>query len=58
MQLRLFDDWYKVLWKIVTHPTFKVAAALLAVAFSAWIVVQTQIDLQHDRVAVPVFGHK
>lgn len=59
MDLRIFFAWQRALWKIVTHPTFKVVAALALVALAAWIVVQTQADLHHDRTAVPLlFGQK
>ena len=60
MQPRIFGtDWQKTLWKIVTHPTSKVAATIVVVALSAWIVVQTQMELRHDRTALPLlFGHK
>lgn len=56
--LRIFGtDWQKTLWKIVTHPTFEVVAAILVVVLAAWIVVQTQMDLRHDRASLPLlFG--
>ncbi len=62
MQLRIpgHHQWQKTLCKIVTHPTFRVVAAIIVMALSAWIVVQTQMDLQHDRDAsIPLlFGQK
>lgn len=59
MNPRISGEWQKTLWKIVTNPTFEVLAAIVVVAFAAWIVVQTQIDLRHDRNPSPVlFGTK
>ena len=59
MHPRTSGDWQKTLWKIVTNPTFEVVAAVIVMAFAAWIVVQTQFDLRHDRDPAPVlFGSK
>lgn len=61
MQHRIFhhDAWLKMLCRIATHPTARVVAALALVALAAWIVVETQFDLRHDRAPIPLlFGQK
>ena len=40
----LATNWPKTLWKIVTNPVVEVAAAIVAVLFATWIVVQTDLD--------------
>jgi hypothetical protein len=53
------SQWQRVLWRILTNPMFEVVAAILVVALSAWIVVETQMDLRHDPHKLPLlFGQK
>ena len=53
------NEIQKVLWRILTNPTFEVVAAILVVLFAAWVVVETQMDLSHDRHKLPLlFGQK
>jgi ABC-type nickel/cobalt efflux system permease component RcnA len=53
------NGWHKTLWKILTNPTFEVVAAILVMLFAAWVVVETQADLRHDRHKLPLlFGQK
>ena len=53
------SEWHKTLWKILTNPMLEVVAALLVVAVAAWVVVETQMELRHDRHQLPlVFGQK
>ena len=55
----LVHDWQKTLWRILTNPMFEVLAALLAVAVAACVVVETQMELRHDRHKLPLlFGQK
>ena len=54
----LGSQWQKTFVRIVKNPTFEVLAAIVAVVFAVWIVVQTEIDLrQQQRAAIP-FGQK
>ena len=58
MQLKPIGTWHKALWKFVTNPTVEVVAAIAVVMLSAWVVVQTEVDLKgHHPFPVP-FGHK
>ena len=55
----LGSEWQKALWRLLTNPTFEVVAAILVVAVAACVVVETQMELRHDRSALPVlFGQK
>ncbi|HYC37618.1 MAG TPA: hypothetical protein VEC19_14425 [Usitatibacter sp.] len=47
------DDWQKALWRILTHPTFEVVAAIVVVAISTWIVVQAEVDLRNNPYPLP-----
>lgn len=59
MQLRTISgEFHRTLCKIVGNPTFKVILALIVVAFAAWIVVQTEIDLRHSGADPLVFAPK
>jgi hypothetical protein len=46
-------EWQKTLWKIVSNPAVEVLAAIVAVMFSAWIVVQTETE-HRNRNPFPV----
>ena len=49
----------KVLWRILTNPTFEVVAAILVVALATWVVVETQMELRDTRNGLPIlFGQK
>lgn len=53
------SEWQRILWRILTNPMFEVVVAILVVALSAWVVVETQMDLRHDRHKLPLlFGQK
>lgn len=55
MQLRTISgELHRTLCKIVGNPTFKVVLAIIVVAFAAWIVVQTEIDLRHSAHSSPL----
>lgn len=59
MVQRLQGEWQKVLWRILTHPTFEVVVAILAVLVAIWVLVDAQLELRHDRHAIPLlFGQK
>lgn len=59
MHLRTISgEFHRTLCKIVGNPTFKVILALIVVAFAAWIVVQTEIDLRHSTADPLVFAPK
>ena len=52
-------SWQKALWRIVTNPTVEVIAAIIVMVFAAWVVVETQADLRHDKHRLPLlFGQK
>ena len=40
----LGTNWSKTLWKIVKNPMVEVAAAIVAVLFATWVVVETELD--------------
>ena len=51
--------WQKALWKVLTNPTFEVVAVIVLMAVAACVVVETQMDLRHDRHRLPLlFGQK
>ena len=51
------NDWYKVLWRLVTTPAVEVIVAIVVVLLSAWIVVQTEAE--HRGTLFPLFlGHR
>jgi hypothetical protein len=50
--------WQKTLWKIVSNPTIEVVAAIVVVLFSAWFVVETEVDLRGPTHLPIPFGHK
>lgn len=59
MHLRsISGEFHRTLCKIVGNPTFKVILALIVVAFAAWIVVETEIDLRHSAGDPLVFAPK
>jgi ABC-type nickel/cobalt efflux system permease component RcnA len=43
------------LWKLLTHPTFEVIAAILLVLLAAWIIVDSEM-LSHGPHAPVLFG--
>ena len=58
MDTRIIGSWHKTFVRIVKNPTFEVLAAIVAVLFATWIVVQGEIELRQPlRTAVP-FGQK
>jgi hypothetical protein len=56
MQIHLFgNEWQKTIWKILRNPAFEVIAAIVAVLFATWLIVETETDLrQHTPFPVPV----
>jgi hypothetical protein len=44
MQIRLGNDWHKVLRKILCNPTLEVVAAIVLVLLAAWFVIQTEAE--------------
>ena len=54
MQGKLGTRWPKTLWKIVKNPTVEVVAAIVAVLFATWIVVQAELDMKRFARTVPV----
>ena len=55
----LGSEWQKALWRLLTNPTFEVVAAIVVMIVAACVVVDTQMDLRHDRQRLPfVFGQK
>jgi hypothetical protein len=60
MQSRIIgSQWQKTIARIVKNPTFEVLAAIVAVLFATWIVVQTEVDLRQNQRPGPVpFGQK
>ena len=56
MQEKLETRWPKTLWKIVKNPMVEVAAAIVAVLLSTWVVVQAELDMKRfaRSVAVPL----
>jgi ABC-type nickel/cobalt efflux system permease component RcnA len=53
------SELQKILWRILTNPMFEVVAAILVVLLAAWVVVETQADLRHDKHRLPLlFGSK
>ena len=55
----LGSAWQKALWKVLTNPMFEVVAAIVVMAVAACVVVETQMDLRHDRHKLPLlFGQK
>jgi hypothetical protein len=51
---QLGSEWQKTLWKILINPMFEVAAAVLVVSVAACVVVETQMELRHDRHRLPL----
>ena len=51
---QLGTEWQKVLWKILINPMFEVIAAILVVAVAACVVIETQMELRHDRQPLPL----
>lgn len=59
MQRFIGSGWQKILWKILTNPTFEVVAAILAVVLAVWFVVLTQMELRpHTHTGQILFGVK
>ena len=54
MQEKLGTRWPKTLWKIVKNPTVEIVAAIVAVLFSTWIVVQAELDMKRFARAIAV----
>jgi hypothetical protein len=50
----LVNTWPKTLWKIVTHPTVEVAAAIVAVLLAAWVVIQTEVETRPHKAPIVV----
>jgi hypothetical protein len=45
MHLRLDEiEWHKQVWKVMKNPAVEVLAAIVAVLFAAWIVVDTETE--------------
>ena len=51
---QLGNEWQKALWKILVNPMFEVIAVILVVAVAACVVLETQMELRHDRSKLPL----
>ena len=49
----LGTDWRNAFWKLVSNPAFEVVAAIVAVLFAAWVLVQTETERKHSLFPVP-----
>ena len=54
MQLKSIGIWQKALWKFVTNPMVEVVAAIAVVLLAAWMVIDSEAELRHQRSAFPV----
>ena len=59
MQPKSINTLQKALWKFVTNPTVEVVAVIAVVLLAAWIVVEAEVDLKHQRSPFPgPYGQK
>jgi ABC-type nickel/cobalt efflux system permease component RcnA len=57
MLLKFFGtEWRNAFWKLISNPAFEVVAAILAVLFAAWVLVQTETERKHSLFPVPSAG--
>ena len=56
MLLKTGNDWRNAFRKLVSNPAFEVVAAIVAVLFAAWVLVQTETERKHSLFPVPYAG--
>ncbi|HSN20517.1 MAG TPA: hypothetical protein VLS49_07565 [Usitatibacter sp.] len=57
MQIRLGNDWHKLLRKILRNPAVEVVAAIVVVLLAAWFVIQTEAERRATLFPL-FFGYK
>ena len=53
MQPTIGTNWQKVLWKIIRNPAIEVVAAIVAVLFATWLLVQSEAENRLSVFPVP-----
>lgn len=51
------NNWKQTFWKVVSHPTFEVAAVVVVVGAALWAMFNTQEIYRTPAVPV-LFGHR
>jgi hypothetical protein len=46
-------NWQKALWKIIRNPAIEVVAAIVAVLFATWLVVESEAGNRHSVFPMP-----
>jgi hypothetical protein len=57
MQIRLGNDWHKILRKILCNPTVEVVAAIVLVLLAAWFVIEAEAERRAPLFPL-FFGYK
>lgn len=51
------NNWQRLFWKVVSHPTFEVAAVVVVVGSALWAMFNTH-DIYHTPAVPVLFGHR
>ena len=54
----LGNEWQKIIWKILRNPAIEVTAAIVAVLFVTWVVIQTEAGQKQQAFPVAPFAQK
>ena len=53
MQPTIGTNWQKAIWKIIRNPAIEVVAAIVAVLFATWLLVQSEAENRLSVFPVP-----